>query len=508
MPSAIYREVKQFQEELHKAGVYTGEITGRYDRATHEAVRALMASGKLGDPVPVPDPAEDTYGSVIAAVAEEMKFSPTAAESIRTAYSEFAREIQAASAGPTASSVRSRPQVLEDIGQVGAFRPRGFAPGTRVGNGVNGVQELKKRLTAWGFFRGPIDNNYGVLLEQSLQKFAKSKNTTVEKLLSGGAESGYLQMTPAAITEVRSARQAAAQAVASAVRSLGPQGQAVLLLQLTLKKAGLYTGPTDGKYSAAVEAAFQQWASRNGTTVEAYLASPGQPAVKRAVASARAAAGFGSTGTAANDVSSQRAVYALQTLLKKAGYISGDPDGIYEVNLEMAFGNWAAAANTTIDEFLSTRPGPLKQGIKRARDAYLASGGQAYPTGIGQVTAEQPAQEKTVQQQQQQTEQETVPESALPSAPEIPEAAPETQAIVPVPTTVKTAARQRPVWQKWFIYGAIAAVVGGMLWWYWRRKTAAVMGIEDENTEYEDKTEGCPCTRGEETFVIDEKGVR
>ena len=287
MPSSIYREVKIFQEELQTQGAYSGPLTGRYDEATHQAVKALVASGKLGTPVNVPDPAEDTRGLTVAAVADEMRFSPMAIEAIRTAYSEWASEIAAA--------------------------PH------------------------------PQPSNYAV--------------------------------------------------------------------------------PENGK-------------------------QPADP---------------------------EKAVNALQTLLKQGGFLSGDPDGVYESNLELAFGIWATRGNTTIDKFLASKPGLLKMGIKQARDKFLADGGQAY-----------------VEEGKEGEEAESAPVKAgSEMVVAKPEAAPEAG-------IAKAANPSRPTWQKWAIYGTIAAAVGGIIWWYWRKRkmAEAMMGDIDEDIEdLDDTDEECPCAR-------------
>lgn len=533
--TAVYREVKALQEDLQKEGFYKGAISGRYDDATHEAVKAIVASGKLGDPVTIPDPAEDAYGKVVAAVAEEMKFSLSSAEAVRSAYSEWAREVQTRGGssaaplspiveerrkGPTTFPPQAKPQVLEDLGVgfssriAGAVRKTGGG-GTGSASAAVVVQRLQTVLTRASLYTGSIDGKYTTPVELGFQKFAKGMGTTVAAILAGGANP-RLNMNAADIQALKAARAAAFQAVAALLRALGPQGQAVVALQTVLRRAGLYAGALDGKYTAAVETAFQQWAARTGTTIEAYLASPGLPKVKQGVAAARAAAGFtttAGTGTGAGigtSVDTGKAVTQLQILLRNGGFISGEPDGIYEVNLEMAFGNWAVSTSTTIDAFLATSPGPLKNAIKQARDAYLASGGQAYPTGTGAPLPQQPPVEQQQAVPEELTQQlppavPTPADTTMPvTAEEVP---PGAEALLPVtpelttPVEVKTAppaAPGRPAWQKWLIYGTIAAAIGGAAWWYWKKHKAAaeMMDVDDlgDDVDVAEKEE-CPCAR-------------
>ena len=276
--TAIYREVKALQEDLKENGFYGAEPTGRYDQATHDAIKALVASGKLGDPVPIPDPTEDAYGKVIAAVAIELRYSDAAAEAIRTAYSEWAREVQ------------------------------------------------------------------------------NSKTAAVPAV-------------PAKPT--------------------------------------------------------------------AQPAQPAQPAIPEAEV--------------------QKAVMALEVLLSRTGFLTGEPDGVYGADVETAFGNWATATKTTIDEYLAMAPGPMKRAIKVARDAYIAAGGQAAKPPAALATIKPPVE-------------------------------------APAPQIVTTSAKPIP---SWILWGGAALVVGGVVWWFWRKRktqTSPMGGDIDEDIPEEGSSESaCPC---------------
>jgi peptidoglycan hydrolase-like protein with peptidoglycan-binding domain len=190
--TAVYREVKILQEDLKDNDAYNGPITGRFDLATFNGVKALVNSGKLGVPVEIPDPSEDTYGSVIAAVADELNYMPSAVNAVRSAYSEWAREVQNMYTGPV---------VLSDLGAEAA---------TIIADPASSVRLLKGLLAkAKLLYKEPIDGNYTVATENAFRQWIGSAGLDMLALLGGSPEFPNIGLTKPVLRAINTARNAA-----------------------------------------------------------------------------------------------------------------------------------------------------------------------------------------------------------------------------------------------------------------------------------------------------------
>ena len=197
--TAVYKEVKILQEDLKDNDAYNGPITGRFDLATFNGIKALINSGKLGDPVEVPDPSEDTYGSVIAAFADELNYMPAAVNAVRTAYSEWAREAQ---------NMYTTPAVLSDFsGEVEVQAD--VTRSVRVLQGVLTRGGWIKDRPREGLYQGPLDGNYTVALENAFRTWISIGDVNMLELLGGNIEFPRLGLTRPVLRAINTARNAA-----------------------------------------------------------------------------------------------------------------------------------------------------------------------------------------------------------------------------------------------------------------------------------------------------------
>ena len=194
--TAVYREVKILQEDLKDNDAYNGPITGRFDLATFNGIRTLINSGKLGPPIELPDPSEDAYGSVVAAVADELNYMPSAVNAVRSAYSEWARGAQ---------SMYVTPAVLSDFG--------GQDPAV-----TGAVMTLQTILSRKGWlsnrpqeplYKGPVDGNYTTAVENGFRQFAAIARVDMAGLLQGTPEFPRDGLTGPVLRAISSARNAA-----------------------------------------------------------------------------------------------------------------------------------------------------------------------------------------------------------------------------------------------------------------------------------------------------------
>ena len=272
-------KVSTLQRRLIELGWLSGNVTGEYDAATEEAVRAFQGKtkGLWEDGIAGPDTLRALYSS-------------------------------------------------------GAARTNKPASGTgeTLENGSEGaaVRTLQQKLKDLGYLTGSVDGSFGTATEAAVIAFQKNNNLTADgkagtatlnKLYSGNAvRAGG---SSAQIKHSGGADTTGISTTGYTTLEDGSEGTQVRKLQQRLKDLGYYNGSVDGKYGSGTEAAVMAFQLRNNLTVDGRAG----PATQRAL--------YGTSGTIAysslqmGDEGS--AVRNLQYTLYELGYYDGSVDGVF-----------------------------------------------------------------------------------------------------------------------------------------------------------------------------------
>lgn len=279
------KKVETLQRRLIELGWMDGKVTGKYDAATEQAVRAFQRKTK------------DLWEDGIAGP-----------DTLRALYS--------SGAARTTKAVASSGETLE-------FGSEGSA-----------VKTMQQKLKDLGYLSGTADGKFGVATEAAVIAFQKNNNLTADgkagsatlsKLYSGSANKaggGAAKIGQAG--ENRSGRDTSDIASTGyETLSNGSSGSAVRTLQEKLKKLGFYNGNVDGSFGDGTEAAVMAFQLQNNLTVDGKAG----PATQRALYGtgsnspvAYSALRMGDTGSAVRN---------LQYTLYELGYYDGAIDGDY-----------------------------------------------------------------------------------------------------------------------------------------------------------------------------------
>ena len=279
------KKVETLQRRLIELGWLDGKVTGTYDAATEQAVRAFQRKTK------------DLWEDGIAGP-----------DTLRALYS--------SGAARTTKAVASSGETLE-------FGSEGSA-----------VKTMQQKLKDLGYLSGSADGKFGVATQAAVIAFQKNNNLTADgkagsatlsKLYSGSAnKAGGNAVKISQAGENRSGRDTS-DIASTGYETLenGSSGSAVKALQEKLKKLGFYTGNVDGSFGDGTEAAVMAFQLQNNLTVDGKAG----PATQRALYGTGSNSPVSYSALRMGDTGS--AVRNLQYTLYELGYYDGAIDGDY-----------------------------------------------------------------------------------------------------------------------------------------------------------------------------------
>ncbi len=275
------KKVETLQRRLIELGWLDGKVTGKYDAATEQAVRAFQkkTSGLWEDGIAGPDTLRALYSSKAARTSKA-----------------------AASSGET----------LE-------FGSEGSA-----------VKTLQQKLKELGYLSGSADGKFGVETQAAVIAFQKNNNLTADGKAGSATQSklysGTANKSGGNSVKINKSGGRDTSGIASTgyeTLESGSKGSAVTTLQKRLQALGYYHGKIDGSFGDETEAAVMAFQLRNNLTVDGKAG----PATQRVL--------YGTGGKTAVTYSSLRegdsgtAVRNLQYTLYELGYYDGAIDGDY-----------------------------------------------------------------------------------------------------------------------------------------------------------------------------------
>ena len=276
------KKVETLQRRLIELGWLDGKVTGTYDGATQQAVRAFQkqTKGLWEDGIAGPNTLRAIYSS---------------------------------GAARTSKPASSTGETLE-MGSEGAA-----------------VRTLQQKLKDLGYLSGTVDGSFGVATQAAVIAFQKNNNLTADgkagtatlsKLYSGTAVKSNSSAKIDSGSKSSSGRDT--KDIASTGYTTlenGHTGEAVRKLQQKLKSLGYYTGSVDGTFGDGTEAAVMAFQLKNNLTVDGKAG----PATQRVLYGSNSAISYsalrmGDTGNAIRN---------LQYTLYELGYYDGSIDGDY-----------------------------------------------------------------------------------------------------------------------------------------------------------------------------------
>ena len=465
--TAVYREVKILQEDLKDNDAYNGPITGRFDLATFNGIRTLINSGKLGPPIELPDPSEDAYGSVVAAVADELNYMPSAVNAVRSAYSEWARGAQ---------SMYVTPAVLSDFGsQDPAVTGAVMTLQTVLSATSTGTAN---RPSNEPFYNGPVDGVYTAAVEAGFRPWVARTGFDLTALLRGDITIPTSGFTGPVLRAISSARNAF-------LRTQTSQNSRQQAGQISRQQTGT-TGQTSRQQTGTTRTQTANTQARNIASVADVAIRNAQNAAARAEEARRKAAD--TANAQAQAVAEQAAKEAEAKALAAQATIDAANAAAEAARLRAA--EEAATARAALDT--------ATQAAINQANALQTAAAQAAQEAAAKVAAAQEAL-RYAQTQSQQPTPAYYPAPPGPAQPppqeEESEQPPEDQTpkeVTParqeMPVEIKTAETPTTPWTKYFLIAAVAAAAVGGWWYYKNRATAETAGFEEDEKP-------CPCSR-------------
>ncbi|MBQ9010588.1 MAG: peptidoglycan-binding protein [Clostridia bacterium] len=371
-------EVRKIQARLAELGYYSGGTDGLYGSTTTEAVKAfqrangLSADGQAGaktqtklfsatavyaaTPVTTADPSATRTltlgmtGNDVYAVQERLIAlrylngipDGVFGEETQNALMAFQKNNGLTVDGSAGASTLKR--LFGSARAAGGSTPTPVPAGATVlheGDSGEAVYQMQTRLFELGFYSGRIDGRFGPDTTEAVKAFQAANGLTVDGVPGKGtfARLNSAAAVPAGtvtqtepVTETVTATAEPETVTSSLVLRKGDRGEAVTLLQQTLKKLGYLETEPDGQFGSGTENAIRAFQRANGLTADG-VAGRGTLAIlysNEAVAAARTVASTPSvtatpkpnTNIVLQWQSEGADVLQYQTRLAELGYLS------------------------------------------------------------------------------------------------------------------------------------------------------------------------------------------
>ncbi len=306
-------EVQQLQQRLKELKYYTGSVDGRYGSNMTTAVKRFQSTLGL-----------DTTG-IATANLQRMIFSSAAPTYTGNSFTDTDNTIsfgdtddQDYAPTPTKKPSSSSGSSSNDDDSGTGYTSLSYGDsGTRVRN-------LQSSLKALGYYSGAVDGVYGSGTVAAVKRFEKSYGKTQTgiatvalqtKLFSGDAKP-YSEPTTAP-----------SQEGTYVTLKSGDSGTRVKQLQQRLKELGYFTANVGGNYQTETTRAVKSFQKALGLEQTGVATASLQRKLFASSAPANTANSDSYVKLEKNDTGAW--VTALQSRLKKLGYLNGSVDGVY-----------------------------------------------------------------------------------------------------------------------------------------------------------------------------------
>ena len=309
--------VAELQQQLKALGYYKGEITGRYDTPTKNAVSAFQQKNGL------------KKDGLAGAQTRAMLDAGTGLS---------------ADATPTPSPTPQPTVTPEPVWEI---------PKSTVKNGSEGkdAESVQTRLQELGYYRGKVDGKFGRASVNALKNFQSNNGLKADGVAGSGtyrilfsakavpfeSPTQPPEIAPVTPTAAPAATPTATPKQESVWKTLRPgdSGAEVRQLQENLIQLGYLSGKPDGKYGAKTQEAVRAFQKANKLKVDGTAG----PATLKAVYGGKAAAAPTAKPTATPKPSEATAslkqgstgseVKSMQEKLIDLGFLTGKADGVY-----------------------------------------------------------------------------------------------------------------------------------------------------------------------------------
>ncbi len=303
--------VRTMQSVLFAKGYYTGEITGNYDSATVNAVKAFQKKNNLkADGVCGVQTQELLYGSGVS--------------------------VNGTATPKPSPSPTPLPELVKPSSTV------------RKGSKGNDAKIVQQRLIDLKYLAGKADGIFGDKSVNALKAF-QTKNNLVADGVAGSGTNAVLfswlclaadefpstpTLPPVTSTPEEEEEEEITKANVVTIK-LGVTGPEVLRLQKRLEKLGYYTSSKDSKCEKDDVAAIRLFQQKNGLSADGIAGYDTQVRLYADSAIMYNGQLAGSLDVVYETLEKGMkgdAVKALQTRLIELGYLSGTPDGVFGTN--------------------------------------------------------------------------------------------------------------------------------------------------------------------------------
>ncbi len=300
-------EVKVLQQRLKDLGYYAGNVTGTYNDATTNAVKAFQKNSHL-----------DADG-ICGPVTRTVLFGVNAVYAVATA-------IPVTTLQPTTEPITPENVIVIRAGSMGEI-----------------VLRLQTRLQELGYYTSRLDGVYLSDDIAAVQAFQKANGLKVD------GKAGYETQT--ALYSEAAVRAVVSTEAAVTTLRYGSSGSEVTALQNRLITLGYLAGSADGKFGNNTKAAVIAFQKASGLTADG-------------IAGAQTMAALNASDAKISTVSTTQtlrvgtvsdAVRDLQNRLISLGYLTGSADGKFGVQTSLALIAFQKANGLTADGIAGTK---------------------------------------------------------------------------------------------------------------------------------------------------------
>ncbi|MDP4120212.1 MAG: peptidoglycan-binding protein [Bacillota bacterium] len=206
----------------------------------------------------------------------------------------------------------------------------------KVGSSGDDVTKLQNRLTALGFYSGPISGYFGDQTESAYKDFQRAANVTVDGI-AGASDLKILYSDSAPKKAAQTVATQPATTSANTEYKIGDSGDTILQLQTKLKDLGYFNDTPTGYFGELTAAAVTTFQAANKLTQTGYADTATQKMLN--------------SGTAVKNPNSAPTVPATTTATQSATSASSEPETNTASNVKTQTG----ALNTALATKVSTQ---------------------------------------------------------------------------------------------------------------------------------------------------------
>ncbi len=222
----------------------------------------------------------------------------------------------------------------------------------QIGNRGSQVTALQQRLTATGYYNGPVTGFYGQLTQAAVRRFQQAKGLPVD----GIAGSRTLSVLNNTSVGGNSNTNGSSSLPSTILLKRGSRGTTVTQLQKTLTEKGFYNGPVTGYYGRLTEAAVRRLQQARGLPVDGIAGASTLSALNGT------SSNIPPTSTELRPGSSGLAVTQVQNRLTTLGFYNGPITGFYSRLTEAAVRDFQRSRGISVNGIVGPTTASALQG--------------------------------------------------------------------------------------------------------------------------------------------------